>query len=476
MNVLFVTSEIAPFAKTGGLADVAAALPRHLLRRGHDVRVFVPFYSRVATEGRLFRAVDNVQSVEVALGAHRYRFSLYATRLPNSELDVYFVQCPELYGRPAMYTWDADEHLRFLLLSRAALESAQRMRFAPDVIHCHDWQTGLLPLYLRTRYSWDKLFARAKTLFTIHNLHYQGVFSAGILPDTGLLDSRHLFHQEQLAEGRLSFMVTAFLYADGISTVSPTYAREIQTPEHGAGLDEFLRARSSRVVGILNGVEYDEWSPEKDTLIPHRFSADNLAGKERDKEALLRAMRLPYDAKVPVIGIVSRLASQKGFDLLDEAVPAILARHDVRLVVLGSGEPRLEELFADLATRFSDKVGFYRGFSNELAHLIEAGSDLFLMPSRYEPCGLNQMYSLRYGTLPLVRKTGGLADTVDETTGFVFEELSPFALRMTIEHALRTYQQPALWRRLMRNAMARDFSWDQQVRRYEEVYARLQTL
>jgi len=477
VNVLFTTAELAPFAKTGGLADVSAALPRHLHRHGHDVRVFVPFYSRISTEGRLFRAVDNIQSVEVALGAHRYRFSLYATTLPRTNLEVYLVQCPQLYSRAGIYTNDPDEHRRFLLLSRAAFESAQRMGFAPDIIHCNDWQTALQPLYLRTRYSWDRLFARTKTLLTIHNLNYQGVFRADILPDTGLLDSRHLFHQDQLNDGRLNFLVTGILYADGISTVSPTYAKEIQGSELGAGLDPLLRARSARVVGILNGVDYEEWSPESDSLIPFRYTANDLSGKEKCKQALLSALRLPYDPRAMVSGIVSRLAGQKGFDLFAEAAPRILDRHDLRLVVLGSGEPRLEELFASLQRRYPSKVAFYRGFSNELAHLIEAGSDLFLMPSRYEPSGLNQMYSLRYGTLPLVRRTGGLADSVDDSTGFLFDEYAPTSLYSAWELALRVWRdQQAAWRRLMLNAMAKNFSWDNQVRRYEELYSRLQAL
>ncbi len=474
VNILFVTAEVAPFAKTGGLGDVSAALPRHLHRHGHDVRVFLPFYSRVAAEGRHFEVVENVRDVDVRLGRHHYRFSLLRAPLPGSDLQVYFVHCPVLYHRPAIYTMDPDEHLRFLLLQRAALESAQRMGFAPDIVHCNDWQTALLPLYLRTLYAWDKrIFGRTKTILTIHNLNYQGVFRADILHDTGLQESAHLFHQDQLREGRLGFLVSGILYADAISTVSPTYAREIQTPELGAGLDGLLRQRSSAIVGILNGVDYEEWSPESDRHIPHRYSAGELGPKERNKEALLRSLGLPYVPGVPVTGIVSRLAAQKGFDLLFDSAPPLLAREDAQLVVLGSGEGRYEDFFTSLQRAFPRKVCFFNGYNNDLAHLIEAGADAFLMPSRYEPCGLNQMYSLRYGTVPIVRKTGGLADTVDTDTGFLFERYAPDALRSAWELALVTYRSRAVWHRLMMNGMARSYPWDTQARQYELVYRRL---
>ncbi|HJZ88434.1 MAG TPA: glycogen synthase GlgA [Polyangia bacterium] len=476
MNVLYVTSEIAPFAKTGGLADVSAALPRHLARRGHDVRVFVPLYQRIDAAAHRLQPVTGLEELDFGLGAHAVRVSIL--RAPDAP--IYFVRCPSCYDRPSIYTSDSDEHLRFLVLSRAALEYCQRVRFAPDVVHCHDWPTGLLPLTIKTSYGWDQLFARTKTLLTIHNLSYQGVFRAEVLADTGLAGSAHLFHQEQLKAGRVNFLLTGILYADGITTVSPTYAQEIQTPEHGAGLDAFLRARSSTVVGILNGVDYDEWSPENDRLIPFRYSVRDLHLKERNKQALADRVGLGYQRGVPLVGIVSRLASQKGFDLLPHVLPELLRTHDFQLVVLGSGEPRFEDMFFALARGFPRRVAFVAGFSNQLAHWIEAGSDLFLMPSRFEPCGLNQMYSLRYGTVPIVHKTGGLADTVElwnphtgEGTGFYFERYDAAGLRWALEVALAAYHERAAWQRLMRNGMARDFSWDVRGPLYEEVYARL---
>ena len=409
MNVLFLTSEVAGLAKTGGLGDVSAALPRALLAAGHDVRVFMPFYGTIETKGLELELA--IPELEVRIGPRSYDLQIILARREGAA-PVYLVACPQLYHRGSIYTTDRDEHVRFLVLSRAALDSAQRLGFAPDIVHCNDWQSALVPLVLRTRYGWDRLLSAAKTLLTIHNLNYQGVFRAETLADTGLGDSAHLFHQDQLREGRINSLLHGILYADGISTVSPTYAREIQTPEFGVGLDPFLRARSSTVVGILNGVDYDEWSPERDRHIPHRYDVDDRRGKGLDKRVLLANLKLPFVEGVPVIGIVSRLAGQKGFALLEDVAPALLRKHDFQMTVLGSGERRFERFFANLAATFPHKVAFHRGFSNPLAHLIEAGADMFLMPSVYEPCGLNQMYSLKYGTVPIVRKTGGLADTV----------------------------------------------------------------
>ena len=326
----------------------------------------------------------------------------------------------------------------------------------------------------------DPRFARTRSLLTIHNLMYQGTFPVSIGPDTELTSVAHLFHQDLMKAGRVNFLLQGILYADGVSTVSPTYAQEIQGPKYGAGLDGFLRARSATVVGILNGVDYAEWSPERDKHIPHAYSARDLAGKERDKEHLLTSLGLPYKPGVPVIGVVSRLVGQKGFRLFDPVMFELLRKHGFQLVVLGSGEPRFEQLFAGLAAAFPRQVGFHRGFSNELAHVIEAGADMFAMPSIYEPCGLNQLYSLRYGTVPIVHRTGGLADTVVQWrpgsgsgTGFVFEHHDAAGLRWAVEAALATYRDPHQWQRIMQNGMAEDFSWDAQGRLYELVYGKL---
>ncbi|MFK7991152.1 MAG: glycogen synthase [Sandaracinaceae bacterium] len=484
MKLLHVSSEVAPFSKTGGLADVSAALPRHLARRGHEVLLVTPLYRRVLESGVPLSPVDGAQDVTLEIGPHRVTVSLFQTPLPDSDAQVTFVRCDGLYGRDGIYTEDADEHLRFIVLNYAALTACQRLGFSPDIAHAHDWQGALLPLLLRCRYAWDSArFGRTKTVLTVHNLAHQGAFGAHVLADTGLADSAHLFHQDQLRSGLLSLMTTGLLYADAVTTVSPTYAREIQTPEQGMGLDGVLRERSASVVGILNGIDPTEWDPATDPLIAHPYDRETLDDKERNKRALLEGLGLPYVEGVPVAGVVSRLTWQKGLELILEAVPGFLAHNALQLVVLGSGASTYESAFQELQHRFPRHVCFYRGYSNELAHRIEAGADFFLMPSRFEPCGLNQMYSQAYGTAPIVRSTGGLADSVrhfdrrsGEGTGFVFEHFDGLGLGWAINEAVKTYRDPVLFRRLQDNAMREDFSWTRRVKTYEALYARVQDL
>jgi starch synthase len=480
MRICFVTSELAPFAKAGGLGDVSAALPRYLHGAGHDVRVFVPFYARVAQPGREMVAVDFIQNVQVRMGPHTYHFSLFTTQLPNSTLWVYFVQCEPLYARPELYTSDVDEHMRFGLLTRAAFEACQRMGFAPDIVHCNDWQTAIAPLYLDALYRWDRLFHKARTLLTIHNIGYQGVFGAQAINDLGMSHHASAFHQEDLRAGIVNLLKTGILHADLLNTVSPTYAREVQSSSMGAGLEGLLRQRRDSFFGILNGVDYDEWSPEKDTLIPHRYSRDDLSGKARVKEALITALNLKPAKGAPLIGLVTRLTGQKGLDLLFEVFPWLLRRYDLRIAVLGSGEARYEQFFGMLQQQFPGRVCFYWGYNNELAHLIEAGADMFLMPSLYEPCGLNQMYSLRYGTVPIVRNTGGLADTVKQFepangkgTGIVFNDYNREGVAWALTTALALYQRPRLWKQMMLNGMAEDYSWERQGAQYVRLYEAL---
>jgi starch synthase len=480
MKICLLASELSPFAKTGGLGDAAAGLARYLAAQGVDVRVFMPLYSAARIEPRAITPVGFLQGLSSELAGKTVEYGVYTTLLPDSQLPIYLVHCPALYDRPGIYDNRGDEHLRFGFLARAAIESCQRMGFGPDVFHLNDWHTALLPIYLRTVYGWDNLFARSRTLLTIHNLAYQGVFAAREVDALGLASARSALHQEDLAHGRLNFMTTGILHADHLSTVSPTYAREIQTPAYGFGLDGLLRARADHLVGIANGVDYGEWDPSADRFIRHAYSASDLEGKEWNKKALLEEIGLPYHGGVPLLGVVSRLTGQKGFDLFFESIPELLSRRHAQLVVLGNGESRYETFFHRLHAAFPGRVHFHCGFSNELAHKIQAGADMLLVPSLYEPCGLTQLYSLRYGTAPIVRRTGGLADTVElydsatgTGTGFVFDNFDPQALRWALDYALDSYGDQQRWRRLMHNAMAQDFSWERQGPRYIELYRRI---
>ena len=480
MRVAFVASEFAPLAKTGGLADVSSALARFLNRRGVDLRVFMPLYSRIDRRALALAPMEFLRDIPMTLGAHRYSFSVLAGKLPGSDLEMCFIDCPALYARAGIYSREPDEHLRFLLLTRAAIESCQRMTFAPDIFHSNDWHTAFAPLFLKSVYSWDRLFAATRTVLTIHNIGYQGVFGSTAQADLGLGASSYLLHQEDLAQGRINSLKHGVLYADAVTTVSPTYAREIATAQFGMGLENVIRARGDAVTGILNGVDYEEWNPETDAYLPAHFNARNLAGKERIKRILSEQMGLAYARERPLMGLVSRLTVQKGIDLLFEALPRALAARDFTFVALGSGEPYYEEFFERLARGFGGRVAFHRGYSEQLAHLIEGGCDMFLMPSLYEPCGLNQMYSLRYGTVPIVRKTGGLADSVElydpdngTGTGIVFNDFNEQAVSWAINTALDLFRNRRRWNRIVRNGLERNFSWEHQGEEYLALYRRL---
>ena len=482
MKVCYAVSEVVPYSKTGGLGDVAGALPHELHRLGHDVRIVAPLH--VVPGGApppALSRVEGVQDVEVALDGRTYAFSLRAVDFEARRgAPVLLVDCPALFHRPQLYTSAPDEPLRFGLLCRAVFELCQRLRWAPDVIHCNDWHTALIPLLRDTLYGWDALFRPTSTLLTIHNLGYQGVFPAATIGRLGLGGSAASFDARDREAGRINLLRTGVRHADAVSTVSPTYAREILGPELGMGLDADLRARPDGVAGILNGVDYAIWSPESDPHLPARYSAEQLAGKRENKRRLLEQLGLDPALEAPLAGIVTRLVEHKGLDLCVAVLPEVLASTDLRLVVLGQGQPRYEELFETLARRNPRRVAFRRGQDEPLAHRIEAGADIFLMPSRYEPCGLNQLFSLRYGTLPVVRKTGGLADSVlpydpasDTGTGFVFEHFTPQGLRWALGLALDTFRDGARWRRIVARAMAQDFSWTRQARRYVELYERV---
>ncbi len=477
LPVCFLASEVAPLSKTGGLADVSAALTGALYRAGHDVRLFTPAYASVDRVACGAQPVAGLQPLQVTVGATAYALTVLRGTLPGGA-PVYLIDCPALFARPTLYTSDADEHVRFLAFTRAALLSCLQMRWAPRIVHCNDWHTGFAPLLLRTSYRGEPLLAGARTLLTIHNIGYQGIFAATHVADLNLTGAQlGLLYQPDLSAGRINALRHGILYAEAINTVSPTHAREICTDEYGMGLQDSLRARSAVLSGILNGVDYEEWDPRHDPVLPEHYDPEHLGVKARLKAQLIARHGLDPTPTVPLAGIVSRLAAQKGIELLFEGLPRVLERRALNFIALGNGEPRYEAFFRGLATRFPGRVHFHQGYDDALAHWIEAASDLFLMPSRYEPCGLNQMYSLRYGTVPVVRRTGGLADSVEpfdartgEGTGIVFNDFDTPALEWALNTALDLYAQPAHWTRLVRNGMARDFSWARQAARYVELY------
>lgn len=482
LAVCLLTSEVAPLSKTGGLADVTGALAKSLHAAGHDVRLFTPFYSSIDRAALAARPVPALQRLPLALGTHRYLVSVLEAALPGAGgAPVYLVDCPALYARATLYTSDPDEHLRFIALTHAVFASCAGLGWAPQIFHCNDWHTAFAPLFLRTEYGREALFARARTVLTIHNIGYQGIFPAADIADLGIAPGdRFLLHQDDLAAGRINALRHGILYAGAITTVSPTHAREICTAQYGMGLEDSLRSRADALTGILNGVDYDEWDPRRDPFLPVRYDPDHLAGKAALKRQFLARMGLTTAPGVPLAGVVSRLAAQKGIELMFETLPKVLGERPLALAALGSGEAKYEQFFAGLMRSFPGLAVFESGYDEELSHWIEAASDLFLMPSRYEPSGLNQMYSLRYGTVPVVRRTGGLADSVEHYdpqsgrgTGVVFNDFDPPALEWALNTALDLYAQPAHWTRLMRNGMRRDFSWQRATGEYLGVYRRL---
>ena len=469
MKVLMLASEAVPFAKTGGLADVVGSLPAALKALGHEVAVLLPRYASVDLKNAR-RVYD---SLPIWLPPARYDTSVY---LIERETPFYFLDCPALYDRPGLYGEDGldypDNHIRFAVLARAALEFSRRV-WRPDILHSHDWQAGLAPAYLRTIYRNDPTFLGIRTLFTIHNLGYHGLFPAAALAEIGLEGAEEFRPDGLEFFGKVCFLKGGLNYAAALNTVSPTYAREIQTPEFGFGLDGVLRARSQVLSGILNGADYTEWNPETDPFIAEHYSSSDLSGKRTCKQDLVNAFGLPAEAMdAPLIGIVSRFTSQKGADLIADAADGLVAE-GYYLAALGAGEPQYEELFHAMAARHPSRISIRIGYDNALAHKIEAGADLFLMPSRYEPCGLNQIYSLKYGTVPVVRATGGLDDTIEPGTGFKFWHYSGSALVDALRAAREAFADAEGWRAMMRAGMAKDFSWPVSAAEYARLYERL---
>jgi len=468
IKVLMVASEAAPFAKTGGLADVVGALPAALRDSGCEVAVLMPRYRRI----ELTSARRVYDSLPIWLGATVYETSLYQA---DAGTTFYFLEAPALYDRDGLYG-DAsgdypDNAVRFAVLSRAALAVARRV-FRPQILHCHDWQTALAPVYLRNVFNYDPTFLGMKTLLTIHNLGYQGLFPPSVLARIGL--DRQLFSTDGLEfYGKLNLLKGGLIFSDALSTVSKGYAAEIQTDEYGFGLDGVLRARGAVLYGILNGVDYRDWNPATDSHLFAHYSAEDLSGKRECKRDLLREFGFPEAAlERPLLGMVSRLATQKGTDLILEAAPQ-LAADGLNLVALGAGDAPYEAKLREVAAAHPDHIAVEIGYDEALAHKIEAGADMFLMPSRYEPSGLNQMYSLRYGTIPVVRATGGLDDTIDEGTGFKFREYSAPVLLAAIREASAAFEKRPVWEAMMRRGMQKDFSWRASAAEYAALYRKL---
>jgi starch synthase len=502
IRILLAASEVVGFAKTGGLADVAGALPAALSRRGHQCAVIMPMYRAARNSGRPVEPTAHAFCFRV--GASMLEGRLWRSTLADSDVPVFLVEQPEFFDRddPAqgrgLYQYTEangsrrdyqDNCGRFVFFCRAVVEVIRLLDWWPDVLHGNDWQTGLIPVYLREEcprcHNWEARarYARIKTLFTVHNIAYQGNFWSLDMKLAGL-DWR-LFNYQQLEfYGKLSFLKAGIVFSDFVSTVSPTYAREIQTPYYGCGLQGTLSARADRLIGIVNGVDYRVWDPQTDTVLAANYGPDAVdPGKPLCKAVLQRRFGLPEKPSTPLLAVIARLAEQKGIELICSLANSVL-QQDVQLVVLGQGDPRYEQMLRDVQRRFPDRVGLMLGFDEPLAHQIEAGADAFLMPSMYEPSGLNQLYSLKYGTLPIVRRTGGLADTVTDTTpqtltegtatGFSFGVISADAFQGAVERALNLYRtQPNQWRRVMQNGMRQDWSWDRSAAEYERLYQRI---
>ncbi len=480
-RIAHVATEAAPLAKTGGLADVVGTLPRELERMGHKSVVFLPYYREVRLQGAVTpQVLVKSLPVHIAPGL-REEVTILTGVLPGGKVPVYLVDHPKAFDRDQLYGTPEGDYPdnadRFILFSRAVIQAIKELKEDFDVLHCHDWQTALIPAYLRRIYDQDPVFHRTASVFTIHNLAYQGMFPKDTVIRTGF--GWEAFTPDQLEFfGKVNFMKAGILYADKVTTVSPTYAKEILTPEHGFGLDGLLRTRGSDLAGVLNGIDQDAWDPAKDKLIAAPFARKTPAGKADCKKALREELGQPSPVRDGglLIGAVARLADQKGFDLLAQAAPK-LAKMPVHVVVLGNGDRAVQDLLEDTARKYPDLLTLRVKFDQALAHRIYAGADAYLMPSKFEPCGLGQMIAQRYGTLPIARATGGLADTIEpvdarkkQGTGFLFKPATPEALAKAVGEAVEAFGDEALWKKLVADAMGADFSWTAPAERYEKVY------
>lgn len=477
MKILMVSPECAPFAKVGGLADMVSSLSLEMSAAKNDVRIFMPMYSSIKRDEGFELAIPTL-SVHMGFGIEEF-CSVWKRKHGNAT--VYFLEFNKFYGRKGIYNEGQDSYLdndaRFAFMCRASLDFCVAMNWIPDIVHCHDWTAGLIPIYLNTVFR-DSVLGKSSSVFTIHNLQHQGIFNEHLLDYAGL-PRYEIFHAKNCeAMGALNIVKGAIYNSTKITTVSPSYAKEIQTPEYGYGLDDVLRFKASDMVGILNGIDTNEWNPRFDKFAVAQYSISDMGGKLVNKGELQKRFGLKKSEKTPIFAVISRLYEQKGLDMLENIIDPLFENMDIQIVLLGAGERWLEESFERKLHKHKGKLGVYIGYNNELSHLIEAGADFFVMPSRFEPCGLNQMYSMAYGTVPIVRATGGLKDTVenyDEVgkagTGFVFKDANASALYNTIGWACSTwYDRRDDYLMLQKNAMKKDFSWKKSSKKYMELY------
>ncbi|MCX5781638.1 MAG: glycogen synthase GlgA [Elusimicrobia bacterium] len=476
MKILITASECAPFIKVGGLADVVGTLPPYLKEDGHDVKIFIPKYQKI--DENKFHLKKLAYKLQIPIG-EKYEIAKVMTAVSPNGTDCYFIENDKYFGRPEVYGPSGEDYPdnreRFIFFSRSVLEASKAIGFQPDIVHCHDWQTGLIPAYLKTLYSIDGFYCNTATVFTIHNIAYQGLFKSDTINIAGFSWKDFVWDKLEYF-GKINFLKIGLVYADMLSTVSPTYAKEILYEESGRGMEKTLRHRTNDLEGILNGIDYKEWNPSNDKLIVSNFSKDNREGKKKCKIDLQKVFNLKEKEGALLIGAVSRLDPQKGYNLIKKVLPKFV-NNDVQFIFLGKGDKNIEKSLNNLARKYPSKIGVRFEFNNLLAHKIYAGSDAFIMPSLFEPCGLGQMIALAYGTIPIVNRTGGLFDTVKnfsektmEGNGFSFHPPEKENLLKTFKNVLKTYHNKKMWEKLIINALNSNFSWDKSARRYEEMY------
>ena len=482
-KIWYVASEVSPFAKTGGLGDVTGAFPKELKNKNHEVRVIMPKYKTINERKYILREVIRLKDIPVTINGVTKTINVKSAFLPDSKVQIYFIEIPEFFGRNGIYTDQAtgkdfeDNAQRYAYFCKGALETLKILSWRPDIIHCNDWQSALVPIYLKSLYQEDEFLGGIKSVYTIHNLAYQGSFDKSLAPALDLDESLVSDDGTVGHNGQINLMKGAIKNADWVTTVSKSYAAEISSDEkYGYGLQHLLKAKKNKFSGIINGVDYNVWSPENDKFIPFKFSAEKMEGKEQNKQAVLTRVNIPYDQKIPVLGMISRVVEQKGYKILLETMDELMGL-DVQVIILGTGDKELEKELKKYQAKYPGKISINAAFDETLAHMVEAGSDMFLMPSAFEPCGMNQMYSLKYGTLPIVYKTGGLADTISELNieektgnGIMFDKFTGKELLRAIKRALKYYKKTDVWEELRLRLMEQDYSWEKPAEEFIEIY------